>query len=1001
MTIDINQFWNLLTESELVGVSQTQALFSQFSSDASIPKNPETLASFLIAQKAISHYQSMILIAGHSGPFRYGDYTLVEQIDSGLMKGQFLARHTKTRYAVLLQFFGGTKPNHLKIWQNIENTVEHTSEIQHPNWAETFEAVALANHRFVVSQVPTGVALQEKLPRKSRLPWKKACALMAQATKGLEQLHQRDIVHHAVSPRTIWLEKNGLVQLRLNPLPDPDFDVLDPNEKGAECKFDYMAPEAIGGDERDLEASNLNSRDLYSIGCTLYRIIVGRPPFPETDLERKKQLVLAQPPAGMSKYDLPTELESLIKQLLAKKPTDRPKSATEVANLLALLSGKANEINSHAKPASKSRLAYRKSLIQTLPGEDIPVVSAAPDIATQQNTEKSKEQSEERLAKIQAAAVAIDKRKRNKWKVPAAVASGLVVLSSVIGIMAYTADKFVVERPENPGTIGGGDPIEDPGDSNPLHELASLPSNLRPTVYQKLINDDETSLWETPTNGPPIEFSYLPSAPKLLFVFRPSEIVSSDEGLRIIQSLGPAFEARIKRFLDQCGLDLENIKNLVVSLHTNDQFEYEPYYIVTTTQPIETSRLMQNWNLPARRQLENQQEIFDAADGKTAYYVLYDDPSTNDGNPSEQTDTEIPNEAKTTDDQADQEPANATGITRFAVGNKAQIEEVALSFGATALSGSLGNLAAWTDRDRHANFLFLRNSLFNDEGQKLMGLKNLVLNRELSVMIPDAVRGGLVSFHLDSDCYLELMLDKNVDLKALDLKTMMSKDLRSRRDKLMLFVARIPSSEYWDIVRIRYGGMLANFYQNLRWDVEHGQVVANCWLPPMAAHNLIAATEHVIAFSSGTSAVTAPVDTGPKSLPELLKIKRDLNITNPPDLNVLMADLVTEITDDFGSLPFVFNIRLIGADLEKDGITKNQRPSELVIKQKSLAEILTSIMVAANPKKDISGPGDPNCKLIWVVADDPENPGEPAILITTRAGAAKKSYELPLPFQTE
>ena len=130
-------------------------------------------------------------------------------------------------------------------------------------------------------------------------------------------------------------------------------------------------------------------------------------------------------------------------------------------------------------------------------------------------------------------------------------------------------------------------------------------------------------------------------------------------------------------------------------------------------------------------------------------------------------------------------------------------------------------------------------------------------------------------------------------------------------------------------------------------------------------------------------------------------MKRDLNIANPPDLNVLLADLQTEVLDDIGKIPFTFNIRLIGSDLEADGITKNQRPGELVIEQKSLGEILTAIMVGANPDKDISGAKDPNCKLIWVVADDPENPGQQAILITTRKAAAQKSYSLPAAFQTE
>ncbi len=196
--------------------------------------------------------------------------------------------------------------------------------------------------------------------------------------------------------------------------------------------------------------------------------------------------------------------------------------------------------------------------------------------------------------------------------------------------------------------------------------------------------------------------------------------------------------------------------------------------------------------------------------------------------------------------------------------------------------------------------------------------------------------------------------------------------------------------------------MLTDFFRNLRWNVEHGDVVANCWLPPMAAHNLIAASELVVTFSAGTTGSTeiqAPA--GPQTLAELLNEKRDLKVANPPDLNLLMADIESDVNEDYRRLPFQFRIRLMGSHLEEDGITKNQRPGELDIQQKPLGEILTSIMIGANPSKDISGSHDPNCKLIWVIAEDPDEPGKQAVLITTRRAAAKNAYVLPDDFKTE
>ena len=86
--------WNLLTESKLVGVAEIQALFSDFS-EISEEKTPESLAEFLVSKKAITPYQSKILLSGYNGPFQYGNYVVSEQIKSGFFRDHFMARHKK------------------------------------------------------------------------------------------------------------------------------------------------------------------------------------------------------------------------------------------------------------------------------------------------------------------------------------------------------------------------------------------------------------------------------------------------------------------------------------------------------------------------------------------------------------------------------------------------------------------------------------------------------------------------------------------------------------------------------------------------------------------------------------------------------------------------------------------------------------------------------------------------------------------------------------------
>ena len=271
-------------------------------------------------------------------------------------------------------------------------------------------------------------------------------------------------------------------------------------------------------------------------------------------------------------------------------------------------------------------------------------------------------------------------------------------------------------------------------------------------------------------------------------------------------------------------------------MHSNEAFEYEPYFVVKTTTPIQPDQMLQLWKSPTLAAVDNQ-DVYESSDGSTAFLVIHESMQAGDeyassGQPS-----------------AEQAAINRTNpISRFAFGNKELIKEVAISAGGNVLSGSLLKLAKRSDSDRHFNMLFLRSGLFNDEGQKLMGEQMSAFNRELRIMLPDNVRGGLVSLHIDSGSYFEVMLDRSVDLKAPDLKQSMEEETRSRRNNLMQYVSKIPPNAYWDQVRFRYASMLTDFNKNLRWNVENGEVTANCWLPPMAAHNLLAASELVITF---------------------------------------------------------------------------------------------------------------------------------------------------------
>jgi serine/threonine protein kinase len=164
-------------------------------------------------------------------------------------------------------------------------------------------------------------------PAAGRLP--DALRFFARLTEALEYVHRRGIVHCDVKPPNVFVGTNGHVTLLDFGLAcsarkrrtGPDGDEL--------CMgtMEYIAPEHLSGRGVDARA------DVYSLGCVLYELVTGRPPFHEDALEDIVRGHLDLTPTCPSTLvaGLPSALEDLILDMLAKNPGRRPRSAGVVA----------------------------------------------------------------------------------------------------------------------------------------------------------------------------------------------------------------------------------------------------------------------------------------------------------------------------------------------------------------------------------------------------------------------------------------------------------------------------------------------------------------------------------------------------------------------------------------------------------------------------------------------------------------------------------------------
>jgi hypothetical protein len=190
--------------------------------------------------------------------------------------------------------------------------------------------------------------------------------------------------------------------------------------------------------------------------------------------------------------------------------------------------------------------------------------------------------------------------------------------------------------------------------------------------------------------------------------------------------------------------------------------------------------------------------------------------------------------------------------------------------------------------------------------------------------------------------------------------------------------------------------MIRDLHSNLRVGVESDQAVINSLLPAAAAHNLVLGGELLVSSAPGTATAIASAGpaapAGPQTLAEALQLKTSYNFASQ-SLEFAMRDLAVDVRDLAKNAPFQFEIKIIGADLEKDGITRNQSIRDFDQQDKTVAEILTALVMKANSPA-APDPSDLAQKLIWLIGPDPDDPNKQVVLITTRAAAEIKKYTL-------
>jgi hypothetical protein len=257
------------------------------------------------------------------------------------------------------------------------------ARLTHPNLVSAFDAGRVRGLQYLVMEFVEGVSLDRLMDQRNPLPVAEACALVRQAALGLQYIHEHGLVHRDIKPSNLMLTHAGQVKvldLGLARILNESAPVGQITSHGQFLgTLDYMAPEqCLNSHDVDIRA------DVYSLGCTLYHLLTGQPPFAapvhETLFKKMKAHIEAPvPPLCDLRPDVCDRLaEVLAERMLAKDREGRFGTPGEVVVALHAFATGANLVGFlQAKTAGAGLLAATTSS-PVLPAVPLPTVVGRP-----------------------------------------------------------------------------------------------------------------------------------------------------------------------------------------------------------------------------------------------------------------------------------------------------------------------------------------------------------------------------------------------------------------------------------------------------------------------------------------------------------------------------------------------------------------------------------------------------------------------------------------------
>ena len=271
---------------------------------------------------------------------KLGDYLLVSELGRGGMGKVYKAYHVPTGEIRAVKVLIGEAARSRKVRTRFQREAEVAQSINHPHIVRVFgfDRDPVRKVYYMSMEYLEGGSLSALVRERGKLHWTFVLRVAKQVCQALDALHQRGLVHRDIKPSNLLLDANGNVKLADMGLIRYESETDETSQLTATGAvmgtLDYMAPEQI------VDPRNTDIRsDLYALGCTLFHLLTGRPPFPEGSAYQKIQRHLSHPlpEIGLLAPDVPSPLVLIVNRLTGKDPAERFQNPAQVIAALEVL----------------------------------------------------------------------------------------------------------------------------------------------------------------------------------------------------------------------------------------------------------------------------------------------------------------------------------------------------------------------------------------------------------------------------------------------------------------------------------------------------------------------------------------------------------------------------------------------------------------------------------------------------------------------------------------